>query len=131
MGWRHLEEAARAAKLRAYCPYSKYPVGAAIYDEESRLFSGTNVENVSFGATLCAERSAVSQMILQGGREIRQLAVATEDGGFPCGICLQVLAEFRPRAGLMEIALLNDAGRKLFTLDELFPFAFVSLGHDS
>jgi len=122
-----LGEEAKAARTRAYAPYSGYTVGSAIEDESGRVHTGCNVENVSFGATICAERGALSRMVADGGREIRRIAVATEDGGAPCGICLQSLLEFAPDPEQVEVELF--AGSKPsgnYTLAQLLPLAFVS-----
>ena len=120
-----LVEAARAARLNAYAPYSEYLVGAAIEDDEGRVFTGVNVENISYGATICAERSAVTSMVTAGGRKARRLALVTADGGTPCGICLQVLSEFGSEGLTIVIA---DEGRTLREnkLSELLPHAFHS-----
>jgi len=118
---------ARKARENAYAPYSNYRVGAAIEGEDGRLWSGANFENVSFGATICAERAAVAQMIVAGGREIKRMAVATHDGGTPCGICLQVLREFAPDPQRLEIVVAaEDGGNQIFTLSQLLPFGFGS-----
>jgi len=82
------------ARDRAYAPYSGYSVGAALLDENGRAFVGVNVENAAYGSTICAERSAICTMVSAGGRKIQALVVATEDGGAPCGACLQVISEF-------------------------------------
>ena len=120
-------EAARAARARAYAPYSGYAVGAAIEDESGALHAGCNVENVSYGATLCAERGALARMVADGGLAIRRVVVATRDGGAPCGICLQSLIEFASDPGAVEIVLTNDSGELArHTLAELMPRAFVS-----
>lgn len=122
-----LGEAAQAARARAYAPYSGYAVGSAIEDESGRVHVGCNVENVSFGATMCAERSALSRMVAEGGHEIRKVAVATADGGTPCGICLQSLLEFAPDPESVQIELFagsEPSGN--YTLAQLLPFAFVS-----
>jgi cytidine deaminase len=118
--------AARAASRSAYCPYSKFHVGAALL-AGGRIFTGANVENASFGLTICAERTAVFAAILAGATAIEALAVACIDAPpgsdprllMPCGACRQVLAEFA-RADL-PIAV-DGAGT--FTLDELLPLAF-------
>jgi cytidine deaminase len=89
-----LLESASNARKNAYAPYSNYKVGVALEDERGEVHLGANVENVSYGATICAERAAVTRMISEGGRQVRRLALVTKDGGTPCGICLQVLAEF-------------------------------------
>jgi len=89
-----LVTAATAARVNAHCPYSGYPVGAAVRDERGRIFAGCNVENASYGLSVCAERNAVFAMVAAGGREVKEVVLITRDGGTPCGACLQVLAEF-------------------------------------
>lgn len=122
-----LGEQAKAARSRAYAPYSGYTVGSAIEDENGRVHVGCNVENISFGATMCAERGALSRMVADGGREIRRVAVATADGGTPCGICLQSLLEFIPDPSRVEIELFaGDEPSGKYTLAQLLPRAFVS-----
>lgn len=118
---------ARAARERAYAPYSGYAVGAAVEDEEGRVFSGCNVENVSYGATICAERGALARMVAEGGRRLRRIAVATADGGPPCGLCLQSLLEFAPEPESVEVELFaGDERSGSYTLAQLLPHAFVS-----
>ncbi len=87
-------EAAQAARANSYSPYSGYKVGAAILSEAGEIFAGTNVENASFGATICAERGALMTLIASGHRRICALVVTTPDRGVPCGVCLQMLSEF-------------------------------------
>lgn len=110
---------------RAYAPYSAYQVGAALRDERGEIFVGVNVENVSYGATICAERAAVLAMIAGGGTRISALAVVTRDGGPPCGMCLQVLGEF---AGPdLPIAISDEQGNVSETrLGDLAPRLFAS-----
>jgi cytidine deaminase len=122
-----LVTAARGARERAYAPYSKYKVGAAILTKAGSVFTGTNVENASYGATICAERSAIAQMIAAGERDPIACAVATGGprAGSPCGICRQVLREF---ARDMPIALVAEQAGRLTrrdtTLAKLLPDAF-------
>jgi len=119
--------AAIDVRQRAYAPYSGYFVGAALEDEEHRIHVGTNVENVSYAATICAERSAISSMISAGGRQILRVAVATKDGGFPCGICLQTILEFAQNPQAVEIVTVNETGQvKIFQLSQLIPLGFDS-----
>lgn len=87
-------EAAQAARANSYSPYSGYKVGAAILSESGEIFAGTNVENASFGATICAERGALMTLIASGHRRVCALVVTTPDRGVPCGVCLQMLSEF-------------------------------------
>jgi len=94
--WNSLVAAAREVREHAYAPYSNYRVGAAILGGAGRVYTGCNVENVSYGLTICAERSAISAMIADGERIIRAIAIVT-DGPVrvsPCGACRQVLTEF-------------------------------------
>ena len=124
-----LEDEARAARNRAYAPYSGYAVGAALEDEQGRVHSGCNVENVSYGATICAERGALARMVADGGLRLRRVAVATADGGAPCGICLQSLLEFAPDPEAVGVELFGEGDSPtLYTLAELMPRSFVSKG---
>jgi cytidine deaminase len=93
---RALVSAARAAAARAYCRYSGYAVGAAIESESGRIFSGSNVENASYGATMCAERTAIFGLVSSGERQIKSVCVyaPSEPMAMPCGMCRQVIAEF-------------------------------------
>ncbi|MBP8001828.1 MAG: cytidine deaminase [Chloroflexi bacterium] len=86
--------AARLARLHAYAPYSHYPVSAAILAEDGRIFTGVNVENASYGLTVCAERIAIFKAVSEGVRRILAVVVITENGGSPCGACRQVISEF-------------------------------------
>jgi cytidine deaminase len=119
--------AARTVRENAYAPYSKYKVGAAILTKSGSVFTGTNVENASYPAGLCAERSAIAQMIAAGEREPIACAVATGGPrpGSPCGFCRQVLREF---ARDMPIALVAEnkghLSRRETTLAKLLPDAF-------
>jgi cytidine deaminase len=89
-----LIEAACAVRENAYAPYSNYLVGAAILVEDGRVFTGVNVENVSFGLSICAERTAVFKAVSEGFRKILAVAICTATAGSPCGACRQVLFEF-------------------------------------
>jgi cytidine deaminase len=93
---RALVETARAASEQAYCRYSGYAVGAAVQSESGRIFSGSNVENASYGATMCAERSAIFWLVSSGERQIKNICVYApgEPMAMPCGMCRQVIAEF-------------------------------------
>jgi len=117
-----LIEAAHAARAHAYAPYSKYAVGAAVLGKSGRIYPGCNVENVSFGLTVCAERVAVFRAIAEGEREIVALAVITENGGAPCGACRQVLAEFGVAARVLIGR--SDQSFRETTLPDLLPQAF-------
>jgi cytidine deaminase len=115
---------ARRAREKAYAPYSHFAVGAALLGKSGRIYHGCNVENASYGATICAERAAVVQAIAQGEREFQAIAVIADmpEPVPPCGICRQVLAEF----GLqMPVILGNLAGQALVTsVEQLYPGAF-------
>ena len=112
------------ARRRAYAPYSRFPVGAALLARDGRVFHGCNVENVSFGLTICAERSAVWQAVSQGATEFAAIAVTARDGrgAPPCGSCRQVLHEFAPHAWVYW----RDARGRILKrrVAELLPHAF-------
>lgn len=91
-----LLQQAQHAAAQAYIPYSHYPVGAALLAEDGRVFTGCNIENASYPATICAERVALVKAVSEGVRSFRALAVVTRDGGTPCGVCRQMLSEFAP-----------------------------------
>jgi cytidine deaminase len=93
---RALVDAARAAAEQAYCRYSGYAVGAALESESGRIFTGCNVENASYGATMCAERSAVFALVSAGQRRVERVCVYApgEPMAMPCGMCRQVISEF-------------------------------------
>ena len=113
--------AAKRVKRRAYAGYSNFRVGAALLTEKGSIYEGCNVENSSYGLTICAERNAVFQAVAHGELRFRSIAIASDDADFitPCGACRQVLAEFSPR---LEILLTNRTGKKKITsLDVLFP----------
>jgi cytidine deaminase len=119
-----LFEAAIESRQRAHAPYSKFLVGAAVEDSEGRIHTGCNVENSTYGLTICAERLAVFKAMSEGARKFRRVAVAadTEILTPPCGACRQILWEF---CGDIEITLVNLAGKsETFHLKELLPRAF-------
>jgi cytidine deaminase len=118
-----LVEAARAAQEHAYCPYSHYRVGAALETDDGLLFTGCNVENASYGLTICAERSAVFTAVSAGARRFRRIVVATdsEPPGPPCGACRQVLAEFGPE---LEVESVGPTQSKRWRIRDLLPDAF-------
>jgi len=89
-----LIEAARQASYHAYAPYSHCKVGAAVLAEDGRIFAGANVENASYGMTICAERSAVAAAVSTGVRRFQAVAICSDCGWMPCGGCRQVLSEF-------------------------------------
>lgn len=117
-----LLDRAREARNRSYSPFSGFRVGAALLCEDGEIFPGCNVENVSFGATNCAERTAVFSAVAGGHRKFRAIAVVADDGLImPCGICRQVLSEFAP--DIIVICGKKD-GYEVFKLEELLPHDF-------
>jgi len=119
-----LVRAALAARQHAHAPFSKFKVGAAVEDAEGRIHSGCNVENATYGLTMCAERVAVFKAISEGARKFRGMAVAADTDRLtpPCGACRQVLWEF---CGDIEIALVNTQGAvEILRLKDLFPRPF-------
>lgn len=120
-----LFEAARDAMARAYAPYSKFPVGAAIRADDGKVYVGANVENLSFPQGWCAEPTAIGNMVMGGGRKIIEIAVIAEKLACcpPCGGCRQKIAEF---AGPdTRVYLCDEVGvQKTMTMDELLPFSF-------
>jgi cytidine deaminase len=119
-----LVHAAHEARKKAYAPYSHYSVGAAVRARDGRVFSGANVENASYGLSICAERSAVVAAVMAGVRDLAAVAVATASSppAAPCGMCRQTLAEFSRD---LAVTLVNDRGETAHTtLDELLPRAF-------
>lgn len=121
-----LAEEARAARLKSHAPYSKFYVGAAVRDEYGRVHGGCNIENAAYPQGWCAEPSAISAMIMAGGRRITEVAVMGNGGALctPCGGCRQKIREF---AGPdVKIHCLTEAGDLIqtFTLDELLPYSF-------
>jgi cytidine deaminase len=118
---------AREAATRAYCPYSNYPVGAALLTREWQIVTGSNVENVSFGLTLCAERTALVKAVSDGMREFIALAVVggNQTPAAPCGACRQVLAEFCAPDMPVFYARLTGGQSVATTVGALLPQAFV------
>ncbi|OGO05583.1 MAG: cytidine deaminase [Chloroflexi bacterium RBG_13_56_8] len=126
--WRELIDAASKARGNAYAPYSRFPVGAAVRAASGRIYAGCNVENASFGLTVCAERVAIWKAVSEGERDLQALAVVTEDGSAPCGACRQVMSEFVKD---MPIAVADVTGHvRLTSLAELFPYPFSPISLD-
>ena len=118
-----LIDLANEARRRAYVPYSKYPVGAALRTINGKLYTGVNVENAAYPQTMCAERVAIFKAVSEGETEFEVIAVVTNNGGSPCGGCRQVMAEF----GLDTVVLLGDGEGKITketTVNGLLPDAF-------
>ena len=122
-----LPSAAVQASETAYAPYSKFRVGAALLGKNDVIYRGVNVENASYGLTICAERSAVFNAISEGERQFDLIAIASPGGVAPCGACRQVLHEFAPD---IKIFLVDTSGEKPVTelsLNVLLPHAFFGL----
>jgi cytidine deaminase len=114
---------ARNARQLAYAPYSKYAVGAALLTDSGAIYDGVNVEIAVYSAGICAERTAVFKAVSEGERAFIAIAIATENGGSPCGVCRQVLSEF----GLETLVLIIDGQGNIVletTVDALLPEAF-------
>lgn len=123
-----LVQKATEVRANAHAPYSRYAVGAAIATADGRVFAGCNVENASYGATICAERGAIMQMVASGARDPIACAVVTGDpeGASPCGICRQVLAEFTTDMPVVLVGLGSPEGEsgRVVSLADLLPLAF-------
>jgi cytidine deaminase len=119
-----LVDAALAVRLNAHAPFSNFKVGAALEDETGRIFTGCNVENATYGLTMCAERVAVFKAVSEGAQNFRRIAVAADTDLLtpPCGACRQILWEF---CGDVEITLVNLEGKtETLRLKDLFPRPF-------
>lgn len=119
----HLVRAAVAARLHAYVNYSRFPVGAALRGRSGRVYTGCNIENASYGLTVCAERVAIWKAVSEGETDFVALAVVTADGVAPCGACRQVMAEFSLEMPVI-IADLEQV-RRISSVAELLPGAFL------
>ncbi len=118
-----LIDLANEARQRAYVPYSKYRVGAALRTKSGQVYTGVNVENAAYPQTMCAERVAIFKAVSEGEKEFEVIAVVTDNGGSPCGGCRQVMAEF----GLETVVLFADGAGRLThetTVGGLLPEAF-------
>ena len=120
-----LREMAKKAASHSYSPYSKAQVGSAIVTEDGETFSGCNIENSSFGGTICAERVAIFNAISKGHKKIAQVYVYTKDGWPPCGLCRQVMSEFA--SPNLEV-IIGDQIKTLntYSFKELLPLAFTT-----
>lgn len=116
---------ARSARRQAYAPYSSYHVGAAVLTLGGDIIAGCNVENASYGGTICAERVALTAAVAQGKRQFSAIAVVTEDGASPCGLCRQVMYELGPQ---MDVFIADGDGNvRTTTVKALLPEAFAGL----
>ena len=118
------------ARENSYCPYSSYAVGAAVECEDGTIYSGCNIENASYGATVCAERTAIFKAVSEGKKEIKAIAIAGGKRGekpdgyaFPCGMCRQVLNEFAMGDAPVIVAK-SQEDYKEYALKDLLPEAF-------
>jgi cytidine deaminase len=116
---------AQNAMTFAYTPYSNFQVGAALLTDDDEVFTGCNIENATFGATNCAERTAIFKAISEGKTKFKKIAVVSTSGDltFPCGICRQVLAEFMPEGEVILADLEHTI--KIFQVEELLPHRFI------
>jgi cytidine deaminase len=118
------------ARNHAYAPYSQFMVGAALITEDDSVYTGCNVENASYGATNCAERTAIFKAVSEGERVIKAIAIVggVKDGdmtyAYPCGVCRQVLREFSNPGDLVIIVAKNQDDYKTYSLEELLPESF-------
>lgn len=121
------------ARTKSYCPYSGYAVGAALLTESERIYRGCNVENSSYGATICAERCAALKAVSEGDKVFKAIAIVgapkdaseVKDYAYPCGVCRQFLSEFGGSEMTVIVAKSID-DRKIYSLGELLPEAFSS-----
>ena len=119
------------ARKNAYAPYSGYCVGAALLCDDGQIFTGCNVENASYGATNCAERTAVFKAVSEGAQRFSAIAIAggkqgadVLDMAYPCGVCRQVLREFSVPAEMQIIVCRSDSDYRILTLEQLLPDSF-------
>ena len=126
MKYKELIHSALEAREKAYCPYSNFKVGAAILFEDGKIYTGSNIENASFGATNCAERTAIFKGVHEGNREIKAVAVVGDTSAYtyPCGICRQVIAEFVVDEKIPVIIIKNENDYLMKTFEEILPGVF-------
>ncbi len=122
---RYLFEIALKAKEMAYAPYSKFKVGAAVLTKDGTVYFGSNIENASYGASMCAERVAIYKAISEGKRDILKIAIASDndDYTYPCGLCRQVMGEFMQNS---VVIIGNKTDIKEIPFKELMPHSFTS-----
>lgn len=120
---KELIEEAKKALAYAYVPYSHFKVGAALQTKSGKVYTGCNIENASFGATICAERTAIAKAISEGEKEFDKIAVvsSSNEHTYPCGICRQVLAEFMPDG---QVIFDNGKETLILSVNDLLPYKF-------
>lgn len=123
MKYTQLIDLALQAREHAYAPYSRFKVGAALLAASGRIYTGCNIENVAFSPSVCAERTAIFKAVSEGERAFVAIAIVTQNGIPPCGVCRQVMMEFAPNITLVIANL--EGGYYVTTLGELFPNAFM------
>ncbi|MBU3157134.1 cytidine deaminase [Clostridium estertheticum] len=125
MEYEKLVSQALQARKNAYAPYSNFKVGAAVLTDDGKIFTGCNIENASYGATNCAERTAIFKAVSEGYTTIKAIAIVgvQNDYTYPCGICRQVIAEFATDDTKIILGK-NDTEYLVKTLDEILPGAF-------
>lgn len=121
-----LTTAALTVRQRAHAPYSKFQVGAAVLTADGKIFAGCNVENASYGLTICAERVAIGSAVAAGHKKIAAVAVVSSGGHSPCGACRQVLSEFGPAMEVFLIDADDPTRTRTTTLAALLPEQFSS-----
>lgn len=131
--YKELIDAALAARENAYVPYSNFKVGSAVLMEDGSIFSGCNIENASYGATNCAERTAIFNAVSHGHTKIKALAVVGDPHNFtfPCGICRQVMVEFAENKEIPIIIIKNKDEYMVETMEDILPGAFTKIDLDA
>jgi cytidine deaminase len=125
MDYRNLVKIAIDARENAYVPYSKFKVGAAVLTADDAIYTGCNIENASYGATNCAERTAIFKAVSEGHKEIKAIAIVGDmsTNTYPCGICRQVIVEFATK-DIQIILVKNENDYIIKTMEEILPGAF-------
>lgn len=120
--WADLLKQAIQAREYSYSPYSHYKVGAALLTRGGKVYTGCNIENAGYTSSICAERTAIFKAVSEGERDFVAIAVATSNGGAPCGVCRQVIREFSPN---LTVIIGNTEGEhQILTLSDLLPYSF-------
>lgn len=120
--WQNLIDHAVQARKFSYAPYSKYKVGAALLTQGGRIYTGCNIENVGLSSTVCAERTALFKAVSEGELDFQAIAVVTENGSAPCGVCRQVIREFS--SDLTVIVGDLQGNYRIVSLSDLLPHSF-------